>query len=50
MKCPACGSHNIKDYGDVLHWKCKDCNWIFLKEDDAMDMPRYPKSSSTGAR
>ena len=50
MKCPACGSYNIKNYGDVLHWLCKDCHWIFLKN-DAMNVPRKPiKTNSTGAR
>lgn len=32
MKCPGCGSYNIKDYGDSVHWQCKDCNWIFIKK------------------
>jgi len=33
MKCPSCGSYNIKDYGDMTHWQCKECNWIFLKKE-----------------
>lgn len=32
MRCQSCGGYNITDYGDGVHWQCKDCNWIFLKE------------------
>lgn len=32
MRCPSCKSFNIKEYGDELHWQCKDCHWIFIKE------------------
>lgn len=33
MKCQCCGGYNITDYGDGTHWQCKDCHWIFLKEE-----------------
>lgn len=33
MKCPLCGSRNIRDYDDSAHWQCKDCRWIFLKKE-----------------
>jgi len=30
--CPLCESYNVSVY-DTDHWKCRECGWIFLKED-----------------
>lgn len=30
--CPICESYNVSVY-DSTHWRCRDCGWIFLKED-----------------
>jgi len=43
--CPMCGSYEV-GVCDQDHWKCRECGWIFLKEDVGKEETKDAKGTT----